>query len=84
MYVFLKPYAPYLRSLLFFNIEYSKLDFGFKDFKLLKVLDGVRFPSRALSVVGNLIQLRYLGVFVRLVEKYETFGGRRCSRCNEF
>ncbi|CAL8176581.1 unnamed protein product [Prunus armeniaca] len=32
------------------------------DFKLLKVLDGVPFPSRALSAVGNLIQLRYLGV----------------------
>ncbi|CAL9022343.1 unnamed protein product [Prunus brigantina] len=61
LYVFLKPYAPYLRSLLFFNIGYSKVDFVFKDFKLLKVLlvDGA-FPSRALSAVGNLIQLRYL------------------------
>ncbi|PQM40677.1 disease resistance protein RPP8-like [Prunus yedoensis var. nudiflora] len=62
LYVFLKPYVPYLRSLLFFNMGYSKLDFVFKDFKLLKVLDGVPFPSRALSAVGNLIQLRYLGV----------------------
>ncbi|KAL6270427.1 hypothetical protein ACE6H2_027338 [Prunus campanulata] len=65
LYVFLKPYAPYLRSLLFFNIEYSKLDFVFEDFKLLRVLDGVPFPSRALSAVGNLIQLRYLGVLMR-------------------
>ncbi|CAL2279126.1 unnamed protein product [Prunus armeniaca] len=62
LYVFLKPYASCLRSLQFFNIRYSKLDFVFKDFKLLKVLDGVPFPSRALSAVGNLIQLRYLGV----------------------
>ncbi|XP_021832522.1 LOW QUALITY PROTEIN: putative disease resistance RPP13-like protein 3 [Prunus avium] len=63
LYVFLKPYAPYLRSLLFFNTRWSsELNFVFKDFKLLRVLDGVPFPSRALSAVGNLIQLRYLGV----------------------
>ncbi|BBN68018.1 hypothetical protein Prudu_256S000200, partial [Prunus dulcis] len=62
LYVFLKPYASCLRSLQFFNIRYSKLDFVFKDFKLLRVLDGVPCPSRALSAVGNLIQLRYLGV----------------------
>ncbi|PQM36316.1 hypothetical protein Pyn_25798 [Prunus yedoensis var. nudiflora] len=60
LYVFLKPYAPYLRSLLFFNMGDSKLDFVFKDFKLLRVLDGVPFSSRALSAVGNLIQLRTL------------------------
>ncbi|XP_021802350.1 probable disease resistance protein RF45 [Prunus avium] len=67
LYVFLKPYAPYLRSLLFFNMGDSKLDFVFKDFKLLKVLDGVPFSSRALSAVGNLIPLKYLGV---LLETY--------------
>ncbi|CAL9023236.1 unnamed protein product [Prunus brigantina] len=72
MYVFLKQYAPYLRSLLFFNTEHSELDFGFKDFKLLRVLDGVFFPSRALSDVGKLIQLRYLGVLMR----YDAIQGR--------
>ncbi|BBN68021.1 Disease resistance protein CC-NBS-LRR class family [Prunus dulcis] len=64
-YVFLNPYAPYLRSLQFFNIGYSKFGFMFKDFKLLMVLDGVPMPSQALSAVGNLIQLRYLGVLIR-------------------
>ncbi|XP_021802349.1 probable disease resistance RPP8-like protein 4 [Prunus avium] len=62
LYVFLKPYAPYLRSLLFFNMGDSKLDFVFKDFKLLRVLDGVPFSSP--SAIGNLIQLRYLGLGV--------------------
>ncbi|CAL9022342.1 unnamed protein product [Prunus brigantina] len=64
-YVFLNPYAPYLRSLQFFNIGYSKFGFIFKDFKLLMILDGVPMPSQALSAVGNLIQLRYLGVLIR-------------------
>ncbi|BFG41841.1 hypothetical protein CerSpe_281150 [Prunus speciosa] len=65
LYVFLKPYAPYLRSLLFFNMGDSKLEFDFKDFKLLRVLDGVPASSRAQSAVGNLIQLRYLGVLMK-------------------
>ncbi|XP_008236600.1 PREDICTED: probable disease resistance protein RF45 [Prunus mume] len=70
--VFLNLYAPYLRSLLFFNIGYSECGFIFKDFKLLKVLDGVPMPSRALSAVGSLIQLRYLGVLMRVdMEKIE-------------
>ncbi|CAL8176580.1 unnamed protein product [Prunus armeniaca] len=43
-----------------------------QDFKLLRVLDGVPMPSRALSAVGNLIQLRYLGVLMRTdMEKIE-------------
>ncbi|KAI5314663.1 hypothetical protein L3X38_043839 [Prunus dulcis] len=62
LYVFLKPYASYLRSLQYFNVEYLKNGFIYKDFKLLRVLDGVPFPSQALSAVGNLIQLRYLGL----------------------
>ncbi|CAL8176575.1 unnamed protein product [Prunus armeniaca] len=40
----------------------SKVDFVFKDFKLLRILDGVPFPYQAPSVVRNLIQLRYLGI----------------------
>ncbi|CAL2279125.1 unnamed protein product [Prunus armeniaca] len=72
LHVFLNLYAPYLRSLLFFNIGYSKCGFIFKDFKLLRVLNGVPMPSQALSVVGSLIQLRYLGVLMRTdMEKIE-------------
>ncbi|ONH91643.1 hypothetical protein PRUPE_8G127100 [Prunus persica] len=64
-YVFLKPYAPYLRSLQFFKIGHAEIGFIYKDFKLLRVLDGVPAQSRALGAVGNLIQLRYLGLVSR-------------------
>ncbi|KAK9265948.1 hypothetical protein L1049_003472 [Liquidambar formosana] len=66
-YAFLKQSAPHLRSLLFFNREKkvnivtNQLKNNF--FKLLRVLDldGVRVVSLP-SAVGNLIQLRYLGL----------------------
>ncbi|BBH09590.1 NB-ARC domain-containing disease resistance protein [Prunus dulcis] len=61
-YVFLKRYAPYLRSLQFFKIGHAEIGFIYKDFKLLRVLDGVPAQSRALGAVGNLVQLRYLGL----------------------
>ncbi|CAB4320851.1 unnamed protein product [Prunus armeniaca] len=60
LFVFLKPYASYIRSLQYFNVGYLKNGFIYKDLKLLRVLDGVPFPSQALSAVGNLIQLSYL------------------------
>ncbi|XP_021832525.1 disease resistance protein RPP13-like [Prunus avium] len=69
-YVFLKPYAPYLRSLQFFKIGNAEIGFIYKDFKLLRVLDGVPVQSRALGAVGNLIQLRYLGLVSRSDFKY--------------
>ncbi|CAJ1930270.1 unnamed protein product [Sphenostylis stenocarpa] len=76
-YDFLKHNADHSRSLLFFNREYNadiarkpwlpqqekKLDFIYKKFKLLRVLelDGVRVVSLP-STIGHLIQLRYLGL----------------------
>ncbi|BFG41840.1 hypothetical protein CerSpe_281140 [Prunus speciosa] len=69
-YVFLKPYAPYLRSLQFFKIGHAEIGFIYKEFKLLRVLDGVPAQSRALGVIGNLIQLRYLGLVSRSDFKY--------------
>ncbi|BFG41873.1 hypothetical protein CerSpe_281460 [Prunus speciosa] len=62
LYGFLKTYASYLRPFQLFNVGYLKNGFIYKDFKLLGVLDGVPFPSQALSAVGNLIQRMYLGL----------------------
>ncbi|TYJ47400.1 hypothetical protein E1A91_A02G187300v1 [Gossypium mustelinum] len=77
-YVFLKKFAPHLRSLLFFNREYNvdverkrmkigfiekKLNVIYKNFKLLRVLDMEGVRVVSLpDTIGSLIQLRYLGL----------------------